>query len=730
MVTRVFGIRHHGPGSARSLVAALEDMQPDIVLIEGPPEADGLIELARQEMEPPIALLVYNPEDLQQAVYYPFAVFSPEWQAIQYGLDEIIPIRFIDLPAGNKLELPERQESFDPLGLLAAAAGFADGERYWEHLVEHRRDSSDIFAGVGAAMTALREAAGNEGAIDPNDLIREAYMRQQMRQAIKEGFEKIAIVCGAWHAPVLMELGEAKADRDLLAGLTKTKMSVTWTPWSYGRLALSSGYGAGIESPGWYDLLWHQPQAIAVRWVTAAARLLRAADLDASSASVIEAVRLAEALAALRNLHLPGLPELNGAIQTVLCGGEELPMTMIREQLMVADRLGHVPESTPQIPLQRDLQATIQRLRLKQQPLSKSLELDLREANDLEKSTLLHRLRLLNINWGTPRATSGKGTFKEGWEICWQPELAVATIEAGIWGNSVVAAAVAYAKNTAALAQDLPVLTELLDRVLLSDLGVAIPFLMERLEAIATLTSDNLHLMNALPPLVNILRYSDVRQTDTTAVGAVVDGLVTRMCIGLPSTCQSLDDDGAQPIFAAIQQTHSTLKILQQPEYQDRWQKVLQDIADRDHIHGLVRGRCCRLLFDDRYLDISRTSQRLSLALSTANETAQAAAWVEGFLKGSGLLLLHSEGLWDVLDEWVSTLSPDAFLAVLPLLRRTFGEFSPSERQQMGDSLAERLRHRAVSGRSSPVESEDFDPERAMQALPPIAALLGLSRRG
>jgi hypothetical protein len=93
-------------------------------------------------------------------------------------------------------------------------------------------------------------------------------------------------------------------------------------------------------------------------------------------------------------------------------------------------------------------------------------------------------------------------------------------------------------------------------------------------------------------------------------------------------------------------------------------------------------------------------------------------------------LLLHSEGLWDVLDEWVSTLSPDAFLAVLPLLRRTFGEFSPSERQQMGDSLAERLRDRAVSGRASPVESEDFDPERAMQALPPIAALLGLSRRG
>ena len=31
----VFGIRHHGPGSARSLVAALQAYQPDAVLIEG-----------------------------------------------------------------------------------------------------------------------------------------------------------------------------------------------------------------------------------------------------------------------------------------------------------------------------------------------------------------------------------------------------------------------------------------------------------------------------------------------------------------------------------------------------------------------------------------------------------------------------------------------------------------------------------------------------------------------
>jgi hypothetical protein len=716
----VFGIRHHGPGSARSLVTALHRLQPDIVLIEGPPEANGLIAMAQDAgMEPPIAILVYNPEELQQAAYYPFAVYSPEWQAIQYALGAGVPVRFIDLPAGNKMALPERQHSFDPLDMLATAAGFEDGERYWEYLVEHRQDGADIFAGIQGAMAVLREAA----AIETSDLTREAYMRQQIRQAHQEKYQKIAIVCGAWHAPALADpLPPVQADRELLGDLGKSKMSVTWTPWTYGRLSMDSGYGAGIESPGWYDQLWHHSSDVAVRWVTAAARLLRSADIDASSASVIEAVRLAEALTALRNLHLPGLAELNASIQTVLCFGDEQPMRLIREQLMVADRLGQVPESAPQIPLQQDLLATIKRLRLKQEPIAKIIELDLRNEKDLEKSTLFHRLRILNIPWGEPRRTVGKGTFKEGWEICWQPEFAVATIEAGIWGNNLVTAATALARQQAVEAEQLPLLTELLDRVLLADLGDTIPFLMERLQAIAALTSDTLYLMNSLPPLANILRYSDVRQTDTRAVSVVVDGLITRICIGLPNTCQSLDDDAAMPVLEAIQQTHGMIGMLQQAEHIAGWQRVLREVADRSGIHGLVQGRCCRLLFDEGCLDSAETSRRLSLALSVANEPAQAAAWVEGFLRGSGLLLLHSEGIWEVLDSWVSGLGSEAFLAILPLLRRTFAEFSPSERHQMGDRVSQ-----GPSPKVATIAEDDFDLDRAQAVLPTIAMLLGLS---
>ena len=42
----VYGVRHHGPGSARAVRAALEEQPPDLVLIEGCPELDAIVDLA------------------------------------------------------------------------------------------------------------------------------------------------------------------------------------------------------------------------------------------------------------------------------------------------------------------------------------------------------------------------------------------------------------------------------------------------------------------------------------------------------------------------------------------------------------------------------------------------------------------------------------------------------------------------------------------------------------
>lgn len=770
MDIRTFGIRHHGPGSARSLLRALQDWQPDAILLEGPADGqDALAIAAHGEMKPPVALLFYVPDDPKQAAYFPAAVFSPEWQALQYGLKHNVPIRCMDLPQAHTFALyqereaqmsaaeteapPEPTESLespdpldtewqtirqDPLSWLARAAGYSDGESWWEDLIEARQDSTDVFVGIAEAMTALRSevealrppaTTGTNGAFstwlewhDRREALREAYMRQTLRKALKEGFERIAVVCGAWHVPALDDLkGQAKSDRERLKGLPKVKVSATWVPWTYQRLTRASGYGAGIESPGWYHHLWSHPHKIAIRWLARVARLLRKRDLDASSASIIEAVRLSEALAALRDRPRPGLEELTEATQTVLCFGDSLPLELIRAQLLTSDRLGQVPEETPTIPLQQDLQRQQKSLRLKAEPTPKELVLDLRKPNDLQRSILLHRLQLLDLPWGQPRSVSGTGTFKEAWQLEWQPEFAVNLIEAGVWGNTIAAAAVARTYDRADRA-DLPALTQLLERVLLADLWAAARRVMDRLQAEAAIASDIDRLMKALPSLANVVRYGDVRNTDTTLVLGVVDGLVTRICIGLPAACLSLDDAAAGLMYEQLMAVNSALKLLQSDRHLQLWWQVLQRLVRQQGIHGLIAGCCCRLLLAAGSLDAEATAQQLSFALSRASEPAQAAAWIEGLLKGSGLLLVHDLDLQAILDRWVAPLNAEDFTTVLPLLRRTFATFSEPERRQIGESLSNTDATVAVSSAGS---DRDLSPAADL-VLPLVAQLLGL----
>jgi hypothetical protein len=387
--------------------------------------------------------------------------------------------------------------------------------------------------------------------------------------------------------------------------------------------------------------------------------------------------------------------------------------------------MGAVPESAPMVPLARDLALEQKRLRLPPEVALRSLDLDLRKPFDLDRSRLLHRLNILGIAWGELASGSARqqGTFHEVWQLQWQPEFAVSLIEAGIWGNSIPVAATAKAKHEGDTSPDLPTLTELLNKTLLADLPEAAEHLIVRLQAEAAVAADVVHLMGALPPLANILRYGNVRQTDAAMVTGVVDGLVARICIGLPGACGSLNDEAAEAMFEKLLDTHAALALLQNSAHLESWYGVLRRLADAPNLHGLVAGRACRLLLDTQQVEAAEAARRLSLTLSTANAPVLAAAWVEGFLRRSGLLLLHDEALWQVLDDWVTALSPDHFTAVLPLMRRTFATFEAGERRQMGSR---------VTGGPKPIRARtqaqaDFDEARANRALPLLAQLLGLN---
>ena len=736
MSVEIFGIRHHGPGSARNLVAALQEYQPDVLLIEGPPEGEGLLKwVSHEDMQPPVALLGYRPDEPQQAAFYPFAEFSPEWQAIRYGQAQQIPVRFMDLPLAHSFALEEKEEQeekeqatehpseesiyHNPIKHLADTAGFADAEVWWEQHFELRKTTRESFEAIALAMEALREN------LPPNpshrEQLREAYMRKVLRQAEKDGFQKIAIVCGAFHVPALVNQPKVKEDNALLKGLAKVKVETTWIPWTNSRLTFASGYGAGVNSPGWYYHQWNHPQDDGSRWMVHVARVFREAGKDISSAHVIESSRLATALTALRGHHRSGLQEVNEAVLATMCMGDEVLLSLIWKELIVGNATGNTPAEAPQVPLQRDLEQQQKSLRLKVQDVPKALQLDLREERDLQKSILLHRLNLLEVNWGSTEYTAGKGTFKEHWQLRWQPELTIQLLEKAPWGNTVAEAAAAWLGHQASESKNLGQLSELLQKALPADLPQGINALLTKLDRLASGSSDVRELMQAFTPLVQVRRYGNVRNTDTETVARILDVLLARIVAGLPAAVTGIDTDSATALSSEIDQVNSALLLLENEEDTALWHKALFSIYEAESSHPLVAGWCCKLLYQARFISSEEAAKGFSKALSAGANTEYSTGWIEGFLSGSATTLILDDEIWGILDAWLGALSAEHFQEVVPILRRTFSNYANPEKVQ----LAQKAKGDNVAGAGPNTQPLELDEEKVALLLKGFYQFIG-----
>lgn len=761
----VLGIRHHGPGSARAVARALDQLEPAAVVIEGPPELDAVAPLAASPaLVPPVAGLVYDVVNPRRAAFYPMAVFSPEWVALRWAVERGVPVRFADLPATHALAGPADDGTdrppldpvrADPIGALATAAGYDDAERWWEDAIEQRTPGADVlsrFAAVHDAMAQLRSMTGGSGVGGPDDdghrdgghrdglreAAREASMRKVLRAVLKEvGDGPVVMVCGAWHAPALRPDAwpSQAADNAVLKGLPRTKVGATWAPWTSGRLATASGYGAGVTAPAWYEHLFAQPDtgdqvAVLAHWLARAARLLRGSGYDASAASVVEATRLAATLAALRGRPLAGLDETTDAIQTILCHGSPLPLQAVATELLVGHDLGSVPPETPMVPLAEDLARQQRALRLTPSAEPKVVLVDLRQDSQRARSVLFHRLGLLEVHWAVP-ADAGRtgGTFKEAWELAWRPELAVDVIEASLHGTTVASAAAAKVGADAEAARDLATLARLVEGCFPAELPDALGRVLDLLARRTALATDHLAVMGTIEPLARTRRYGDVRGVDTEVVHDVLAAMVTRTAVGLAVACAALDDEAADTMRAAVESADRGVSLVADEDLRRLWLDALADLAERP-VHGTVTGRITRILLDAGRIDADDAGRRLARALSLAADPQRAAAWLDGFLAGDAVLLLHDPDVFGVIDRWLSGLDDVVFDDLLPLVRRTFARFQPPERRRIGELVSVGTTRGGGAGRAAGDDADGFDPVRAAPALAHMAALLGLGPAG
>lgn len=696
----LFGVRHHGPGSARRLVEALDALQPTMVLIEGPTDASHLLPmLGDPAMETPVALLIYAEEDPAKASFFPFTDYSPEYQAARWALARGVALRFIDLPASDRLAhhgdgtedalggADDDPISGDPIGVLARAAGYDDGESWWSDVIEESPSSGPVFTAVADAMTALRSGGGQ---ISAREAAREAHMRLEIARAAKEDEGPIAVVCGAWHVPALADRRSLSADRALLKGRPRLKTRATWAPWTTPRLARSSGYGAGVVAPGWCAHLWETRYAgdRDSVWLTRITRVMRERGHFVSTASVIDARRLATALAVLRARPHPGFEELRDSTVACLCHGERAVWDDIAAELLVGSAVGAIPTDTPLAPLLEDLQRQQKAVRLKPEALERALTLDLRSESGLARSTLLHRLGALDVTWGRlADAGRSRGTFRENWMLRWEPEFAVRLVENLVHGSTIAEAASGRLVEAMRAESDLGALAALVRSAMVADLPRAADLGIARLEEKSALTSDCQTLLAALPPMADILRYGEARAGTSQHLAGLMPRIVVQASFALPYAARNLDTEAAAKLRRAILAAEAAIQLAQlAPGVGATWRKALQGALDDDQATRLVTGTAARLLYEAELMSAEDAALLLVRLLSPGTPVGEAAGFFEGFFEGAGQRLIHDAPLCEAVDAWLTGLDEEAFVMNLPLFRRVFAGLDRSERRRLMDA--------------------------------------------
>lgn len=761
-LVHVFGVRHLSPSGAWHLRRFLDQVRPKVVLIEGLADADGLIpDITRRQTRPPIAILAYTETLPVRTLVYPLARYSPEYQALVWAAENKATVRFIDLPsdvflaledaaqraaatinepAGTAEDVELRKEAEedappaappDPSSVgdpstgdapappvnvewrtslydrFAQQAGEADYETYWERRFEHNLgDESYRLAALefGRGLRACEEDAPRSLA---ENLVREAYMRRRIQETIDAGHapDKIVAVVGAFHAPVLTREHPAMTDEEL-ASLERRPSKLTLMPYSYFKLSSQSGYGAGNHAPAYFQLLWealdrNDLHELPARYLSLVARHMRDGGTHRSTAEVIEGVRLACTLSALKDGSAPTLRDLQDAAITLIGHGERATVQEALSRVEVGTEIGQLPKGVSKTSIQDDFSRELDRLKLEKYvtTVKQDLSLDLRENRrakteeaaflDLERSSFLHRLRILEIGFAVPVASAQQSaTWAEKWNLQWSPEAEISLVEAVLLGETVELATAYKFKSLlekcAAVDQAAQLVRDACQCGMLPSMELA----RRRLQELSAESTSFTAVAHAANELGMIARYGDVRRFDPAPLLPLIADLFVQGALALLPAA-NCDQSAAKLAVVAMDELNKVNLEYHERVDEELWVARLKVLADADDRNPLLSGYACAILLERSLVSNEDLGREVSRRLSPGISADLGAGWFEGVSKRNRYALLARQPLWEQLAAYIQSLDDEQFRRAIVFLRRAFGSFSPQEKRQISENLGE-----------------------------------------
>ncbi len=743
-LARIFGVRHLSPMGAWHVERFLEQVDPTAVLVEGPSDAtEEIAHLLDKRTKPPVALLAFTQKRPVRSVLFPLAEYSPEWVALRWALQKNRVARFIDLAASVFLARGEREEEHDPeenpekdetsaepraketdtqryLGdpyeAIARLSGDPDHDTWWERHFEHSMSEDSYRLSIFELGRELRALDYESPRRREETLLREAFMRRRIHDTIAEGHDpdRIVVICGAYHAPVLVAEEPAMTDEQI-AKLETVPVTRTLMPYSFFRLSSQSGYGAGNKAPGYFQSLYEEARAgsterLGTRFLAEVTGRLRKAGMVRSSADVIEAVRLAEGMASMRDAHAPTLRDLEDAAATCLGQGEPLSVARFITDVAVGDALGKVPPGVLRTSIQDDFYQGVKDLRLeeylkdKEQVIKGATRkdwLDLRQDRfaksedaayrDRNRSIFLHRLAALGIGFAANKTSAedrAQSTYKEIWHARWTPDCEIQLVENALRGDTIEIAAARRIGEALDSAENVNTAANLARRSVECDLSDATAAALARVSTLAVDDGDLVAVAGAALELSHLVAYKDVRKIDVAPLEPLVAQLFLRGALLAPEASRC-NEEAARNVGAALGHLHRVGLMFRDKLDIDRFTSKLDTVADDDRASPHIAGVASAILLERGLLLDDVLDRRISRRICPGVSPGEGAGFFEGLATRNRHALLSRRSLWAAMTTFVEAMDHDDFRRAVVALRPAFGSLETSEARRIADLLAE-----------------------------------------
>ncbi len=665
---RLFGIRHLSPAGAFHAERIIEELRPDCLLLELPADTRQLLPaLLDPETIPPVAIVSWGGASGEASVL-PLAGFSPELRALKRAAGLGAEIRFIDLPSGIYLSMPEDSDRYENQTAF-------DGD--WETGFEH----GDTDAYLDGIRTLSEAAAGIAGGALSD--LRERHMRREIERAASDGFRRILVVAGAFH---LARLAGTAPAGDIPTPLPPDAECVL-IPYSYDRL--------GVAAPGYfamlYDCLAHGGlENLPERYLSELAAKIRAEGNLCPSGSVIDAARLARSLASVRGRPRPGLDELREAAVCCMGRGDALSVARAVRTVEIGQARGFAPGTAARLPLAADFERHVRALRLERflAPEPAGLTLDLRRMRGesklaVERSSFLRRLALLGSSFA--RLTSGGDAplHAEKWRLRWSPE--VETHFAGLahLGATIECAAANTILEACSAPAELDEALSLVETVLLCGLSECVPGTLQALQAAVTASRDFTRCASAAGRINRLVARLSISERAEPGLAGILRQLRLRCIVLLP--------EAAECDYLAARAVASGLNLLfdSMTQREGRFVRALKGLAHGGETNPYLSGLALAQLMELGEASDAALEAETRKRLSVGDDPGRAALWFEGMLSRNLYALLLNRVFITTLESFVASLENADFIRALPALRRAFSSLEPGARESVAMSLEE-----------------------------------------